>query len=361
MGRVERLRLWRRGGKASRRCAGVVLAGVLAGCGGERGASRPIEPVAVLGCVGTWPGQFATPRAIDTDGSTLWVIDKAARVQRIDAASRKFLSEWKTPVYDRGMPVGVTCATLGGKRVLLVADTHEHRVLVYEPGADPEKPPALVATFGELGTGPGQFVYPTDVAVVPDGGTGTRIYVAEYGGNDRISVFDERFTYLFSFGRFGTGDDAGEVEFNRPQAMAFDPVRREMVIADACNHRVGRFTLDGKLVKWIGSPSTAGSGLGQFRYPYGLALLSDGSAMVVEFENCRVQRVDLETGEGIAAYGSPGRREGELSAPWAITLIDRTAYVVDGGNNRVVAFRSPLPGRGVETGLASAHGAGGRP
>src|SRR2546423_1001204 len=77
-----------------------------------------------------------------------------------------------------------------------------------------------------------------------------RIYVSEYGGNDRVSVFDKEHKFLVSFGRPGSGDQADPVEFNRPQSIGVDQKRGRLVITDAVNHRVGVFTLDGKLVRW---------------------------------------------------------------------------------------------------------------
>lgn len=332
------------------------LVGVL-GCGRSGGDSsgtgKPLDVTATIGSVGLWPGQFATPRALDSDGSTLWVIDKAARVQLLDAATGEPLVEWKTPRHENGMPVGVTCTTLGGKPVTLVADTHESRVLIYERGEDPTAEPRFIAEFGSYGTGPGQFIYPTDAVAVKDAAFGTRIYVSEYGGDDRISVFNERFEFQFAIGTFGTGDEPTKVEFNRPQTLAVDETNRELIVVDSCNHRIGRLTLDGELIAWIGSPETAGRGLGQFKYPYGIAILDDGTALVVENENGRVQRIELKTGRGIETFGRPGRAVGELVSPWAITLVGRTAYVLDAGNNRLQAFRSPREGQRTVEGMAS--------
>ncbi|MBX3361090.1 MAG: hypothetical protein KF705_06580 [Phycisphaeraceae bacterium] len=214
-------------------------------------------------------------------------------------------------------------------------------------------PRRVVAEFGSYGTGPGQFIYVTDVAVVADPALGVRIYVSEYGGSDRVSVFDERFEYLFSIGEFGTGEDPSRIEFNRPQALAIDEQAKELIVVDACNHRIGRFTLEGELIAWIGSPSTAGRKLGQFKYPYSIALLDDGTALVVEYENARIQRIDMRTGRGIKTYGKPGRGTGELVTPWSIAMVGRTAFVLDAGNNRVQAFRAPRPGQSRATEVAS--------
>src|SRR4051812_3689693 len=59
------------------------------GCGrgadsADSGAPKPFDVVAAWGEVGLNPGQFTYPRALDTDGTNLWAIDKSARVQRLD-------------------------------------------------------------------------------------------------------------------------------------------------------------------------------------------------------------------------------------------------------------------------------------
>lgn len=330
--------------------AGLVAAGVLPGCGdmGDSGGeARPLEVLASFGEVGLSPGQFSYPRAMDTDGRALWVIDKAARVQRIDPATGRYLGGWTMPEYDLGKPTGVTVAPgPEGEPCVYVADTHYHRVMVYRAAdAAPAAEARPIASFGEYGEGPGQFVYPTDIAVVADAdGRAERIYVSEYGGNDRVSVYDARFKFLFSFGAFGSSGDAERIEFNRPQSVVIDRGRGELVVTDACNQRIGRFTLGGELVRWIGSPDAAGDGPGQFRYPYGVSLLDDGTALVAEFGNHRVQRIDLETGESLGLFGTAGRGKGELANPWAVAAVGETAYVLDSGNNRVLAFDSPAPG-----------------
>lgn len=325
------------------------LAAAVAGCGnqGGEGPARPLKVLASLGEVGLSPGQFSYPRAMDADGSSLWLIDKAARVQRIDPSTGEYLGGWTMPEFDLGKPTGVTVAPgPDGEPCVYVADTHYHRVMVYRVAdatlAGDAEP---IASFGAYGEGPGEFIYPTDVAVLTDAdGKAERIYVSEYGGNDRVSVFDAGFNFLFSFGTFGNSEDPDVVEFSRPQSMAIDRGRGELIVADACNQRIGRFTLDGRLVRWIGSPEAAGEAPGKFRYPYGVSLLNDGTALVAEFGNHRVQRIDLETGASLGLYGTAGRGEGELANPWAVAAVGETAYVLDSGNNRVLAFESPAPG-----------------
>jgi DNA-binding beta-propeller fold protein YncE len=200
--------------------------------------------------------------------------------------------------------------------------------------------PTLIASFGEYGQGPGQFIYPTDVAVLtgPDGRAVERIYISEYGGHDRISVFDADLKFLFEFGSMGDGEG---VEFNRPQSMQIDAQRRQLIVTDACNHRVGVFTLDGQLVRWIGSPATSGEAPDAFSYPYGLALLGDGTALVSEFGNHRVHRIDYQSGATLSTFGGPGRAKGQFTNPWGLAILGDTLYTLDSGNERIQAFPKP--------------------
>lgn len=328
----------------------------------------------VIGEVGTAPGQFSYPRALDFDGHDLWVVDKSARVQRIDPTDGRCLGGWTMPEFLLGKPTGITIAPGDdGEPLVYVADTHYHRVVVYHmPPIPPEgtrgrdvflpAQPPISAHFGSYGEAPGQFVYPTDVAVLRDdaGKKVRRVYVSEYGGNDRISAFEPDgkggYAFAFSFGRFGSSASADAVEFNRPQSISIDrgggSGGPELIVTDSCNHRIGRFTPEGKLLGWIGSPETVGELPGQFKYPYGLCVLGDGTAIVAEFGNNRIQHIDLKTGAGLGSFGGAGRSPGQILNPWAVTAAGRDVFVLDSQNNRIVVAKVP----GVRMKSAAASG-----
>lgn len=324
--------------------------------GAEPGGPLPVARV--LGEFGTFPGQFGYPRAIASGPGHLWVIDKSARVQQIDPDTGRCLAWWQMPDFALGKPTGVTAAPATGPDGTLidavyVPDTHYHRVMVYAaPTLSGDVPaevePALLASFGSLGADPGQFVYPTDVAVllIPDGSAVERIYVSEYGGTDRISVFGPDYEFLFSFGRLGDGLDPAQIEFSRPQSIAIDAARRELIVADSCNHRLGRFTLDGELLGWIGSPDPDLTGDVRLDFPYGIDILEDSTVLVTEFGACRVQRVDLERAESLGAFGRPGRGRGELATPWAAVVRGEETFILDSGNGRILVTELP----GIEGG-----------
>lgn len=331
---------------------------LVGGCRRPAPSGGPFVQTACMGEVGDNPGQLSYPRCLDHDTDGLWVIDKLARVQRLDPATGLATLGWRMPAWENGKPTGLTVwkPPAGGPTRIIIPDTHYHRVMIYDPealapGADPlHEGGKLIGQFGQYGEGDAQFIYPTDVAVLPtpDGRGIARLYVSEYGGHDRISVFapspgaqvgDEReFQFQFAFGRPGSGASAEPLEFNRPQSLVIDLSRRELIVTDACNHRVGRLTLEGRLIAWF---SSMGDGIGELKYPYGLALCEDHTIFVTEFGGNRVQRFDPETGASLGIYGTGGRHDGELASPWAITVLGSTVYVLDSGSNRIKGFELP--------------------
>jgi len=291
------------------------LAAVLVLAAGCAKAAPPEAAPAIrsIGGPGSEDGRFATPRATAWDPrGFLYVVDKTARIQKFDAAGT-FLLRWSTPESEKGRPTGLL---VDPKGELWVADTHYHRVLHYSPEG------ALLSEFGSEGTGPGQFLYPTGIAVGPDGS----LFVSEYGGNDRIQVFTREGRVLRSWGRYG----AEPGEFQRPQGIAIAGDR--IYVADAANHRVQVFSLGGALLRsW-----------GDLKYPYSVSLDGDGNVLVAEYGRHCVSKFSPE-GRPLASAGRAGTGPAELNTPWSAVPIagDRIA-VVDSGNHRIQLWPASL-------------------
>ncbi len=298
--------------KAAGPLIGLVLVLQLAGCGSSK------EPENIWLDTGTGPGQVAYPRAATYDSidDTFFVVDRVARVQHFDH-NGKYLNEWRMPNWEHGKPVGISVGPDGN---VYVPDTHYQRVMVYSPQGQ------LLRQWGKMGTGPGDFIYPTDVAFDSKG----NVFVSEYGDNDRIQVFKPDGTFLYTFGKMGQGDG----EFSRPQSMVID--HDILYVTDACNHRVVVFKTDGTFLRNMGK---CGSGMGEFRYPWGLDEDHDGNLIVCEQGNNRIQKINKITGEGLAIWGSAGRDPGQLAYPWAAIVDKRDRIItVDSGNNRLQVF-----------------------
>jgi DNA-binding beta-propeller fold protein YncE len=294
----------------------LIFAGAVAACL-ALGCSDPAKPQAIWCETGTGPAEVVYPRAIAYANSTdsFYVIDRIAHVQQLNHDG-KCVCEWQMPEWVNGKPVGVAIGPDGN---VWVPDTHYSRIVIYSPSGK------LLKMFGSTGKGDGQFILPTDVGF--DNG---RIFISEYGGNDRVQVFDSNLHRLYEFGKFGNGDG----EFSRPQSMVID--KGMVYITDACNHRIVVFTTEGK---WVRNMGTAGSAPGEYRFPYGLAEDREGHLIVCEFGNNRVQLIDKQTGRGLKMWGGPGRHPGQLAYPWGVAVDkDNRVVAVDSGNNRLQVF-----------------------
>lgn len=308
------------GGNSTFNRFGLLLAGALltAGAGGCRKPSiADKQPERIFGDRGLGHGQFVYPRAmaLAPDGC-LFVVDKTARIQRFSPAG-EFETCWQMPEWEAGKPTGLSVDSAGR---VLVADTHYHRVIIFDRDG------RELARFGSNGTGDGQFLL-TTVAVADAKG---QIYVGEYGDNDRINIFSPDLKFVRSFGR----EDIGE-PFIRPQSIAIDP-DGTLWVADACRHRICHFTHEGALLGAFGS---LGREPGQMQYPYHVAVCPDGTLLVSEFGNNRLQRFD-RAGKSLEIWGGTGTGPGQLLSPWSVAVTDKgVVYVLDSGNNRVQVFR----------------------
>jgi DNA-binding beta-propeller fold protein YncE len=71
------------------------------------------------------------------------------------------------------------------------------------------------------------------------------------------------------------------------------------------------------------------------RYPYDLALMGDGTIVVCEYGNNRIQLFRPD-GKSLGVYGRAGREPGELAYPWGVAVDGRgRGFIVDAGNNRI--------------------------
>ncbi len=294
----------------------VFFVSVQTGC--RRGDVADSRVEGVFGHVGLGDGDFSYPRAVATekDGHVI-VVDKSGRLQRF-TQDGKHVMTWHMPDTQNGKPVGLSVHPDGR---IFVADTHYHRVIVFAPDG------TQLASFGELGSGDGQFHLPTDVAFDAQG----FVYVSEYNSNDRITKWTPALTFVRAI-----GDKPIEGKrMRRPAGIAID-AEQTIWVADACNHRVIGFSTDGKVLACFG---TIGREPGQMRYPYDIDISPEGTIMVCEYGGDRLQWFD-RNGKSLGTWGKSGRKLGELSGPWGAKYgANGDIYVVDAMNSRVQIVR----------------------
>ncbi|MEK6676109.1 MAG: 6-bladed beta-propeller [Planctomycetota bacterium] len=270
--------------------------------------------LAVFGSKGVKSSQFNYPRAIAAEiGGSVFVVDKSGRVQRFSPHGQ-FETEWRLEDTTRGYPVGLAVHPDGR---IFVADTHNHRVLVFNRDGQ------VLTSFGSEGTGEGEFQLPTDVAFDSRG----FLYVAEYHLNDRITKWSPEFQFVSIFG----DQEIDGRRLSRPSGVAVD-ADDTLWVADSCNHRLVRFDPQGRVLATFGE---FGSEPGQLRYPYDVAISPDQTILVCEYEGARLQWFSKD-GRSLRTWGRHGRAVGELFAPWGATYGAKgQVFVVDSLNSRV--------------------------
>jgi DNA-binding beta-propeller fold protein YncE len=282
------------------------------------------------GLPGGTPGRLFRPRAIAIDkDDLLYIVDMTPQIQ-VFTGDGVFVRGWQTPQYDRGKPSGLSFDNAGN---LLVCDTHYFRVLVYTPQGELLENQTI---GGTCGSGNGEFQFVTDAAQDAAG----NYYIAQYFEYDRIQKFTPDRQFVLSWGDHG--QEPGQ--FNRPQKIVIDNAGLVWV-TDACNHRVQVFDARGSQAKLVKFWGEQGHAPGQLNYPYdiflddaALAGRSDGYVYLAEFGNHRVQKFTTD-GRFVGSFGKNGRRDGELDQPWGIARDSKgRMYVLDTYNHRVQRF-----------------------
>ncbi|KQR78980.1 hypothetical protein ASG35_09245 [Burkholderia sp. Leaf177] len=157
-------------------------------------------------------------------------------------------------------------------------------------------------SWGERGTGPGQFHTPHSIALDAEG----HVYVADRS-NRRIQVFDGEGNFQRQFtidvpvppgarAAIGYAPDeaaiaAGTFAPGSPWAICISPGPNQVLYsADAFPGRIYKMTLDGKLLGVLGE---SGKQLKQFGWIHQMACPSENTLFVAELLNWRVQKLVL--------------------------------------------------------------------
>lgn len=290
----------------------ALLAAWCAGCGGSaegntlrmtgtRSWSLPVEK-----------GLLPAPRSMSFNrAGELMVLDDVGRVL-VYGADGTLARKWWMPEYSAGRPEGIIELKDGR---LAVADTHYHRVVLFSSTGE------VLGEFGEDGEEPGQFIFPCHLAEDPQG----NLYVAEYGGNDRIQKFSPDMQFLLEFGEAGTGPG----QFQRTGGIVWHD--GALYVCDIINNRVQKFDSDGKLLGQL----SVDDGI-ELEYPYDIAIAKDGRVDVIEYKSGRLAQLSLD-GAVRGRYGKTGRGTGEFWTPWGVASgPDGRIVVADTGNRRIV-------------------------
>ncbi len=128
--------------------------------------------------------------------------------------------------------------------------------------------------------------------------------------------------------------------FCEPWAVAVSPDGQWVYVADTWNHRIQKFTSDGKPVKAWGNPNYDPVSSGPFGLwgPRGIAVDAHGRVFVADTGNKRVVIYDSE-GNFISQFGGGGISPGQLEEPVGLAFdAQGNLYVADTWNQRIQVF-----------------------
>lgn len=263
------------------------------------------------------PG-FLTPYALCTDGADrLFVADSGGQtVHVLDLARRKWsrLAPANGPKRF-GSPVGVAYDPAGEGR-LFVADSADQLVYVFSGGKTPA---------GVLGAG--YLSRPCGVAFDAER---ERVLVVDAGAHQLIVLGVDGML----IDRIG-GRGSGPGEFNFPTNVAIDSAGR-VYVSDSLNFRIQQFGPDLRPIRSIGRK---GDMPGYFSQPKGLAVDGDDHLYVVDANFEAVQIFDAD-GRLLLNFGEEGRDPGEFWLPAGVAFdqAKNRLWVADSYNRRVQAF-----------------------
>ncbi len=183
-----------------------------------------------------------------------------------------------------------------------------------------------LASVGSKGRGELQFNTPWALAFNP---TNNKVYVCDTR-NHRIQILNFNLSFSSTFGYRGPGLG----NFNLPADISVDKVGN-VYVADYDNNRVQAFNSSGQFLYQIKQRSPA---MGLLEDPISVCFDSDGFLYVLEHGGDRFSVFNSKSAF-VKSFGRSGVNEGEFTGPYGIA-VDAAGhvYVSDTGNNRIQVF-----------------------
>jgi tripartite motif-containing protein 71 len=218
------------------------------------------------------------------------------------------------------VPHSPFCIIFNSTGDLVVTDPSLYRIFLLNDDLK------VISSYGKPGSAPGAFNFPKGVAVDSKG----FVYVVD-SNNCRVQIFDSAGSLYKVVGSIGS--IAGM--FATPQGICLDSKDR-MFIADTRNHRIQVFE-SFKLISVIGD---LGDGDSQFRLPTACQVTPGGEIMVLDSKHGLVKVFDKD-GNFKRSFAGEGNEIGRLNSPQGMILEpDGSLLVADTGNHRIQKFDS---------------------
>jgi DNA-binding beta-propeller fold protein YncE len=278
------------------------------------------------GTSGTGDGQFQTVGGIATDrNGHVYAADSRGRIEKFTTTGGfvRSIGTPPSPVEKIDEIQSPEGVAVGPNGNLYVVESSSRtRVSVWS------RTGRFMTSFADRGTSDGQLSMPGQIAI----DAGGSIYVAD-AGNHRIQKFSADGRYVASIGR-GEGLFVSPDKLSTPRGVAIAP-DGSIYASDELYRRVQHYAADGR---FLGSFGQLGSAPGQFQAPVGVAVAGDGSVWVADRSLSTVQRFSA-SGRPLETLGRPGSGDGAFSHPTYLALDCKgSLYVADVDNHRVQRF-----------------------
>ena len=178
-----------------------------------------------------------------------------------------------------------------------------------------------IRTFGSHGDSPDQMIYPKGIATDDT----DNFYVSS---KHKLQKFTSSGELIKCIGKEGRK----EGEFDDPRGVTL--YDNQVYVCDCSNNRIQVFDRDLNFVRSIGSH---GKGRGEFNVPFDVKFDTAGNMYVTNGGNGRVQVLDT-SGQFIRAFGQ--EREGKLSRPSGLQIVDKYVYVSDVSGHCIVVYET---------------------
>lgn len=259
--------------------------------------------------------RIISPHGVVADGNDkVYVADWGGRcIHFFDFRKKKYDKYGATRLGPFASPIG---AALDGDGLLYVTDSVLRRVFVFSGSKN-------ILVIGDRNS----FQRPTGIAV---NAAEKRLYVVDTLGH-RVDAFSLDGKKQFSIGRRGTGPG----EFNYPTHIALDR-SGALYVMDTLNFRVQQLDRDGKFLSQFGG---TGTGIADLIKPKGIAVDSEGHIWVSDELRNSIQVFDRQ-GRLLLIFGKTGIGKGEFSMPAGMFIDSKDhLFVADSYNYRVQMFQ----------------------